>query len=162
VQPIAAEPTLAPAYAFFGTVAVVQAASEQTAGAYSLIELRAVKGNQPPLHSHDRDDEGFYVLEGEVRVHVGPDTLCLGAGQSAVAPRGVPHTYVVESERARWLVISNAGFDHLVRDLGEPLADAEADVEQALEAQPPPMERILEVFAAHDIQLLGPPGTLPS
>ena len=162
MQPIAAEPTLAPAYAFFGTVAVVQAASEQTAGAYSLIEMRAGKGNQPPLHSHDRDDEGFYVLEGEVRVHVGPDTLCLGPGQCAVAPRGVPHTYVVESDRARWLVMSNGGFDHFVRDLGEPLADAEADVEQALEVQPPPMERILEVFAAHDIQLLGPPGTLPS
>ena len=161
MQSIAAEPTtVAPAYAFFGTIAIVRAASEQTTDAYSLVEMRSGKGNQPPLHSHDRDDEGFYVLEGEVRVHVGPDTLCLGPGQCAVAPRGVPHTYVVESERARWLVSSNGGFDRFVRELGEPLADA--DSELALDGEPPAMERVLEVFAAYDIQLLGPPGTLPS
>jgi mannose-6-phosphate isomerase-like protein (cupin superfamily) len=162
MQSNTAEAIVAPAYAFFGTVAIVQARSEQTAGTYSLVEIRALKGNQPPLHCHDRDDEGFYVLEGEVRLHVGAHTLCLGPGQSAVAPHGVPHTYVVESEHARWLVISNAGFDRFVQELGEPLTDAEPDLAQAFHAAPPPMERVLEVFAAHGIELLGPPGTLPS
>jgi mannose-6-phosphate isomerase-like protein (cupin superfamily) len=157
VQPTASEPTIAPAYAFFGTTAIVQASSEQTNGEYALIEIRTVRGNQPPLHSHDRDDEGFYVLEGEVRLHVGPDTLCLGPGQCAVAPRGIPHTYVVESERATWLVTSNGGFDRYIREIGEPLADAD----QSLDVELPPMERILEISTAHGIQILGPPGTLP-
>lgn len=114
--------------------------------------------NQPPLHSHDHDDEGFYVLEGEVRLHVGPDTLCLGPGQCAVAPRGVPRTSVVESERATRLVTSNGGFDRHVREIGAPLADAD----QSLDVELPPMERILEIATAHGIQILGPPGTLPS
>jgi len=127
-------------------------------GAYSLIGIRTVKGNQPPLHSHDHDDEGFFVLEGEVGLHVGPDTLCLGPRQCAVAPRGIPHTYVVESERASWLVMSNAGFDRYIRGTGEPLADAE----EPLDVELPPIERILEISTAHGIQILGPPGTLPS
>jgi mannose-6-phosphate isomerase-like protein (cupin superfamily) len=160
VQSTSTDAAIAPAYAFFGTTAIVQAASEQTGGAYSLIEMRSTKGNQPPLHSHDHDDEGFYVIEGEVRVHAGPDTLCLGPGQCAVAPRGVPHTYVVESDQARWLVTSNGGFDRLLRELGEPLPDA--DTGPTHELQPLPTERILEAFSAHHIQLLGPPGALPS
>jgi quercetin dioxygenase-like cupin family protein len=109
MHPIAAQPTAAPAYAFFDTVAIVRATSEQTMGHYSLLEIRSHRGQQPPLHSHDHDDEGFYVLDGEVRLHVGPDTICLGPGQCAVAPRDIPHTYVVESERATWLVASNGG-----------------------------------------------------
>lgn len=158
MQPLTSEPAVAPAYAFFGTTAIVRARSEQTMGEYSVTELRTVKGNQSPLHSHDRDDEGFYILEGEVRLHAGPDTVCLGPGQCAVVPRGVPHTYVVESEHAAWLVLSNGGFDRFVREIGQPLIDASqplADVE------PPPMERIIDVSAAHGIEILGPPGALP-
>lgn len=158
MQPSASESALAPAYAFFGTTAIIHARSKQTHGMYSLVELRAPMGNQPPLHLHDHDDEGFHVLEGQVRVHIGPDTLCLGPGQCAVAPRGIPHTYVVESEWATWLVVSNGGFDRFIREIGEPLEDAEEQRDVEL----PPMERILEVSAANGIQILGPPGTLPS
>ena len=159
MQPVTAELAVAPAYAFLGTVAIVHARSEPTLGGYSLTELRAARGNQAPLHSHDHDDEGFYVLEGELRLHVGPGTLCLGPGQCAVAPRSVPHTFVVESEQARWLVVSNGGFDRFVGEIGQPLADAE---QPCAGVEPPPVERILEVAAGHGIQILGPPGTLPS
>jgi quercetin dioxygenase-like cupin family protein len=158
MHPIAAQPTAAPAYAFFDTVAIVRATSEQTMGHYSLVEIRSQIGQQPPLHSHDHDDEGFYVLDGEVRLHVGPDTICLGPGQCAVAPRDIPHTYVVESERATWLVASNGGFDRYVTEIGAPLNHPG----QPLDVKLPPMERILEVSAAHGIQILGPPGTLPA
>jgi hypothetical protein len=54
--------------------------------------------------------------------------------------------------------MSNGGFDRFVREIGQPLTDAA----QSPEAELPPMERILEVSAAHGIQILGPPGTLPS
>ncbi len=151
-------PASAGAYSFMGSLAIIRAASEQTGGSYCLLELHGTRGDMPPLHVHDRDDEAFYVIEGELRIHVGADTLCLGPGGCAVAPRGVPHTYMVESDRARWLVGSCAGFDRYVRELGHPLWEPGAP----LGAEPPPIERILEVSLNHGIEILGPPGTMPS
>lgn len=152
------EQAIAAAYSFMGGRAIVKATSEQTGGSYCVLELHGVKGDQPPLHVHERDDEGFYIIDGELRLHVGADTLCLGPDSCAVAPRGVPHTYLVESPHARWLVTSNARFDHYVRELGQPLADPADPVIADL----PPLERILEASAAHGIEILGPPGTLPN
>jgi quercetin dioxygenase-like cupin family protein len=122
----------------------IHAATDETGGAYCLLEVRAPAGDQPPLHRHRADDEGFYVLEGALRLHVGRETLHLGPGEFALAPRGVPHTYLVESDTpARWLTTSNGGFDRFV---------------QAVIANP---QRFDDLAAEHGIDLLGPPGTLP-
>jgi quercetin dioxygenase-like cupin family protein len=43
-------------------------------------------------------DETFYVLEGELTLFVAGEQIVLGPGQAALAPRGVPHAYRVESE----------------------------------------------------------------
>ena len=52
------------------------------------------------------------MLEGEVTLFVAGGQIVLGPGQAALAPRDVPHAYRVESEEARWLVITTpAGFD---------------------------------------------------
>src|SRR5690349_13554690 len=93
---------------FLHNLAVVRMASEDTGGAYAVVELTGAPGDAPPLHVHANDDEGFYVLEGALRVHVGERTLRLGPGDAAVAPRGVPHVYAVESDTpARWLATSS-------------------------------------------------------
>ena len=54
----------------------------------------------PPLHVHRRDDETFYVLEGELTLFVPGEQIVLGPGQAALAPRDVPHAYRVESDEA--------------------------------------------------------------
>jgi quercetin dioxygenase-like cupin family protein len=80
----------------------------------------------PPLHVHRRDDETFYVLEGELTLFVSGEQIVLRPGQAALAPRDVPHAYRVESEAAHWLVITTpAGFEAFVREVSEP---APADV----------------------------------
>lgn len=144
---------------FLNNLAVVHARSEATRDSYGLVELMGASGDTPPLHVHQNDDEGFYVVEGALRLHVGGDTLDLGAGDFALAPRGVPHVYVVESETpARWLGTTNAGFDRFVLEVGVPAT------ERVLPTDPhiPDPQELTEIAARHGIQILGPPGTLPS
>lgn len=59
--------------------------------------VRNTKGG-PALHKHHAQDEWFYVLRGEFVVRVGDDTLRLGPGDSAFAPRQVPHAFAMVSE----------------------------------------------------------------
>src|SRR6516162_3979647 len=72
---------------FIDNLVYVHIDGEASGGAYSLVEISAAKGSMPPLHVHRRDDETFYVLDGEIRLFVGDDELLLDAGRAALAPR---------------------------------------------------------------------------
>jgi quercetin dioxygenase-like cupin family protein len=143
---------------FIDNLVFVRAGGEQTGGRYCVVEISGRQGDMPPLHVHHDEDETFYVLDGELRVFVGDAELTLAAGDCAVAPRGVPHVYRVESEGARWLAIGNGGgFEDFVRAVSEPAPASEL----------PPAGRhadpgaLAEAAAARGIEILGPPGTLP-
>jgi|SRR5918996_6251607 mannose-6-phosphate isomerase-like protein (cupin superfamily) len=144
---------------FIDNLAYVHVPGEDTGGAFSLSELRAAEGSMPPLHVHHRDDETFYVLEGELRLFAGDRELVVSAGRAAVAPRGTPHTYRVESAEARFLVVNSpAGFEQFVAAMGDPAA------QHAL----PPSDRptdpaaLAQAAAEYGIEVLGPPGMLPT
>jgi mannose-6-phosphate isomerase-like protein (cupin superfamily) len=72
----------------------LKAGAAQTAGAVSVYEggLRARTAG-PPLHVHDSADEALYVLEGEVTIRLGQQTIRAEAGSFVWMPRGVPHTF---------------------------------------------------------------------
>ena len=132
---------------------------EASGGALSLIDERGRRGDMPPLHVHRRDDETFHVLEGELSLFVAGEEIVLGPGEAAFAPRDLPHTYRVESDEARWLVITApAGFDAFVREVSEPAPGEEL----------PPHGRAVdpallgEAAERAGIEILGPPGTLPT
>ena len=55
---------------------------------------------------HRNEDEVFHVLDGRLLLHVDGRDLVAGPGETVMAPRGVPHTYRVESDRCHWLVIT--------------------------------------------------------
>jgi mannose-6-phosphate isomerase-like protein (cupin superfamily) len=77
--------------------------------------MRGATGSATPRHVHRVESEGFFVLDGTLRLQIGDRTLRLAEGQSTLAGPGVPHTLVVESGNpARWLVITNAEFDRFV------------------------------------------------
>jgi mannose-6-phosphate isomerase-like protein (cupin superfamily) len=143
---------------FIDNVVHVHVDGDASGGALAVLEDRGRRGSMPPLHVHRRDDETFFVLEGEVTLFVANEQIVLGPGQSVLAPRDVPHAYRVESEEARWLVITTpAGFDDFVREVAEP---APAD-------ELPPGERpvdpafLAQAAAKAGIEILGPPGALP-
>ena len=128
-------------------------------GALALIDQRGRRGDMPPLHVHHREDETFYVIDGELSLFVGGKQVIVGPGQGVLAPREVPHCYRVESEEARWLVITTpAGFESFVREVAEP-----APAERFPPAGRPLDPAVLAAAAAKvGIEILGPPGTLPA
>ncbi|MGZ6675146.1 MAG: quercetin 2,3-dioxygenase [Solirubrobacteraceae bacterium] len=131
----------------------VHISAEQTDDSFALLESIAPAGDHTPLHVHHRDDEGFYVLEGELTLWAGDDKHVLRAGESVFAPRGVPHTLRVGDRDARWLVTSTpAGFEAFVRAVGS------TDPQAAL----PSPEELTRIASQDGIEILGPPGMLPA
>jgi quercetin dioxygenase-like cupin family protein len=125
----------------------------------SIVELTGAPGDTPPLHVHADEDETFYVLDGEVTLHVaGQHPLVLQAGEAAFAPRGVPHVYVVTSSMpARWLGTSTGHqFASFVEALSTPATEPTLPTDVEIDSA-----HVAAVAARHGIELLGPPGTLP-
>jgi mannose-6-phosphate isomerase-like protein (cupin superfamily) len=105
---------------WLGGLVTVKATGEETDGHYALVEVLDPEGPQP-LHVHHREDEGFWILEGEVTFEVGEETIKASPGSFVFGPKDIPHRYTVESGPARMLfVISPAGFEELIYATSEP------------------------------------------
>ena len=150
--------TTADAIWFIDNLARIRVAGTDSDGRLAVVESEGRRGDMPPLHVHRRDDEAFYVLEGELSLHLPGRSQTLCTGEAFVAPKDIPHAYRVESETARWLaIVTPAGFDDFVREVGEP-APEETLPPEGREHDP---ARLAETAARFGIELLGPPGTLP-
>ena len=137
----------------------IHISGDDTAGRLALVEMEAPQGHMPPLHVHRAEDESFVVLDGELTLYVGDAMHTLRRGDVANAPMHVPHTFRVESETARWVVAcSPAGFERFVAEVGEPAPEAVLPAAPVL----PEPARFAEICEAFEIELLGPPGALPS
>ncbi len=114
----------------------IRARAEDTAGALGLVEGSFYRGFGPPLHVHRREDEAVYVLEGEIRIRQGEDEFVAGPGAWVWGPRGIPHTFKVESESARALVIvTPGGFERMFEDGGVPLSESAEPPEQVYDPE---------------------------
>ncbi|HXF98688.1 MAG TPA: cupin domain-containing protein [Gaiellaceae bacterium] len=150
--------TATSAFWFIDNLMRVRVAGDETDGRLCLVDCLAPHGHMPPLHAHHREDEAFVVLDGAITLYVGGSVHRLGPGESALGPKGVPHTFRVETETARWLVAcAPAGFERFVAAAGEPAA---ADTLPPGIVMPEPA-RFEELCREFGIELLGPPGTLP-
>src|ERR671917_668356 len=137
-----------------GGVHVMKATAEETDGAFMLLENRMTRGKTTPLHTHPNLDETLIVLEGEILVYVERREHRVGPGGVAVAPRGVPHAFLVTSESARMLTLQTPGSgEAFYRDASEPATD-ETDAQR-----PPDLDRLRAAAERHPdiIQILGPP-----
>ncbi|MEV0289613.1 cupin domain-containing protein [Kribbella sp. NPDC050820] len=150
-----ADPEAQTAIWFLGVLSQVRVSGEQTGGAFSLTDNLARRGDASPVHVHERDDEMFLVLDGELRVLVGDSEHTAGPGTAAVLPRRVSHAYVVTSSTARFLSLHTpAGFEQFAAEVGRPAP--------ALTLPPEPVQRpdfavLAKTAARHGIALLGPP-----
>ena len=95
--------------------------TESNAG-YSVVEINATtlpKGPRP-VHVHTREDEAWYVIEGELSFNVGDQAATAGPGTFVFARRDVPHTYRVTKVPARYLLIASpAGLERLFTEVAE-------------------------------------------
>jgi quercetin dioxygenase-like cupin family protein len=128
------------------------ATEAETDGAFLLFEDQLDQGKVTPLHLHPDADETFYMLEGEVVVHIDGTQFPLAAGGIAIVPRGVPHAFMVTSAEARMLCLQTPGAgEAFYRIASEPVVDG-------LPAAPVDFGRVAAAAAqTHAIEILGPP-----
>ena len=139
---------------FLGTLAIVRVAGEASGGRFALIEFLFPRNASPPLHTHPQD-ESYIVQEGRLTLQAGEQRFELVAGAAAVVPMGVAHTFRVDSESARVLVLSTpAGLERLVRDGSVP---APRSTLPPSETPRPSPEQLEALFSAHGQVNLGPP-----
>ena len=109
---------------FANTFMRVHAGAAATNGQFALVEQRARRGFSPPVHVHANEDQMFYVVSGSITVRLGEVESTLGAGESAWLPRGVPHTFRVDSDEVRLLEISTpGGFEQFHVEVGAPAGE---------------------------------------
>ena len=78
--------------------------SSQSGGDYGAVLWTLRAGEEPPLHTHSREDELVYVVQGWLIARVGDDRVEVGPGAFAALPRGVPHTVEVVGDQATLLL----------------------------------------------------------
>src|SRR6266550_808249 len=143
------------AFSAVGDIYRVLATGKQTGGAYSLSEIRVSPNNGPPPHVHSREDESFFVVEGEVTFQIGDEKIVARPGTFILGPRGVPHTFRNTGQSAaRMLVlVIPPGFENFVNEFARPVPSFDSP------AIPVTQEEIGKLIAAapkYGIQILLP------
>ena len=155
------EPGEGEALWWIGMLATIKATAEQTGGQYTLVEIHAPEGFASPLHVHHQEDEGFWILEGEMTFYVGDQTIKARPGSFLFGPKDIPHAFTVDSGPARLLfVLSPAGFEGLIREMGEPARSLSIPPQPEEPEEPPDeaeMERLAALGARYGGEILGPP-----
>jgi quercetin dioxygenase-like cupin family protein len=145
------------AYSAVGDVYRVLASGDQTAGVYSLSEIRVSPGNGPPPHVHSRDDEAFLVLEGNVTFQLGGETILARPGTFIQAPRGIPHAFKNNTQSAARMLVWTmpSGFENFVKEFARRVPSFDSP------AIPPDEQEIAKLIAMapkYGIEIL-PPAT---
>ena len=150
---------------FLNHLATVKVEAGDSASGLGAVEFAAPEGFGPPLHVHGEEDELFYVLDGQIRAHLGGPgeqgrVVHAKAGDILLLPSRVPHTFCIESPVARMLTVfagrrSAPSFDRFVHDLGVPAPGP---------VLPTPVDidpgAVAEACVRHGMQILGPPPSL--
>ena len=141
-----------------GLLATIKANGEQTDGRSSLVEILAPEGYGSALHVHHREDEGFWILEGELTFYVGDQTTKAQPGSFLFGPKDIPHAFTVDSGPARLLFfLSPAGFEDLLRDMGEPARALTMPPQPEAPPSEAEMQQMAAIAAQHGVEFLGPP-----
>ena len=98
-----------------GSSAELKLAGEQSGGDWAVVEWLVRAGDEPAMHTHTREDETLYVLEGAITAYVGDEKIEVEAGSYAALPKNVPHGLTVRGEEARLLItLEPAGAEYLL------------------------------------------------
>ena len=137
-----------------GDLITVKVTSQDTDGAFTLVEEKSPPLGGPPPHFHQHVDEALYVLEGEVEFLLEDRTIPAGAGSCVYAPRGILHTWTnVGSSPSRMLaVITPGGLERFFLEAGERVTDASSPP-----PGPPNIEKIMEAAARYGVEIPPPP-----
>jgi quercetin dioxygenase-like cupin family protein len=153
--PVVRPPGAGTAIWHLDTLMTFKAASEDTAGRLAVWEQLLPHRSSPPLHVHHDEDEAWFVLDGELTFQVAGSTWTAAPGTFVWAPRGLPHTFRVDSPTARLLALTVPGrFDRFVAATGRP---AGGPTLPPPPEGPPDMAGLVAAAREHGMELLGPP-----
>ena len=108
-------------YKWHDVMFTIKAAAAETGGSLALWEVTTRKGEEPQTHLHD-EDEIFYVLSGSLTFDCGGQSLKVKDNGFMFLPRGIPHSYTIDSKEARLLGFSTpSGFGHHIERPGRPV-----------------------------------------
>ena len=106
---------------YAGWLLTFLATGEEMQGQFALMEQITRKGNVPPRHIHHREDETFYVIEGEMTFSIGDQTIKATPGTMVFAPRDIAHSFTIDSEQVRILVqVAPAGAERFFKACSVP------------------------------------------
>jgi mannose-6-phosphate isomerase-like protein (cupin superfamily) len=143
----------------------IKTTAEQTDGRLLQLLAQDSRGAAPPMHIHHDADETFYVIDGKLTIFVGDERVEAGPGDFVLGPKGVPHAFLVRSERAEFLVTfapagtegpAGCGVDGFFREIAVPVVAGEPPPEPA---EPDP-EEFARKAALYGIEIVGPPPQL--
>lgn len=151
-QPTIRTPSEGRTLAIVGDVYRFLATGDDTDGKYALFETIIRPGGGPPPHVHSREQEGFYVLDGEITLVIDGKPVVATAGTFANLPVGIPHSFKNETSRPTKLLISvaPAGLEKMFFEFGVP-------VPQGATTAPPPtkeeIEKLLAIAPRYGIEI---------
>lgn len=145
---------------FLNSLVTIRVSASDGHDGVSIIEHRVPQGDSPPLHLHRTEDEIFHVLEGDFRFRVQDREQRAGPGDILLAPKGIPHTYRVESAAGgRFLTVTVRGdFERFLRSMGRP-AQRPALREPVGAPSPEAVTALTTTAAQFGIEIVGPPLT---
>jgi quercetin dioxygenase-like cupin family protein len=135
---------------FLNLPTLIRATGDATGGAFGLVEQWNIPpGFASPYHTHHREDEAFYVLDGEMAFVCGGQWMTAGAGAFVFGPRGIAHGFKVQGATpARMLLLcAPGGFERFVLEMSEP---------SGTPASPPDLSKLVVVAQQYGIEIHGP------
>lgn len=154
-QPTLTNPSEGRTIAVVGDIYRFLATGDETNGKYAMWEAIVPPGGGPPPHVHSREEESFYILEGEIIFHLGDQRIVATAGMFANMPVGTPHSFKNESTRtARMLIsVAPAGLENMFFEVGVPLPEGSTS---ALPPTHEEIEKLLTVAPNYSVEIKVP------
>lgn len=130
---------------------------EDTNGEMALIETLVPPESGPPPHLHEREDEVFYIIEGEFEFLMGDERIRASSGSVVYGPKGTAHTYrnVGPGDGLFLATMTPAGFEHYFEEVGEPAGNSEG-ISARPEVTPEGVAKLLGAASGYGLKFLLP------
>lgn len=140
------------AYWVMGDLYTILASGEDTGGAFSLIHAVVPPGGGPPPHIHRREDEAFYVLDGDLTFTADGSSFTAGVGSWITLPKGSLHFFRNTGTKAATMLIAvtPSGLDRFFAEVGTAVKDRAAPAPAVTQAD---VEKLLAIAPRYGIEI---------